>query len=163
MKRLFFKQGIRPGTSGDAGRWANNEMVDTATAVDAADANLISSHTGWKGGNQHLPCLDIDLPCQLLESSPGKFHLYIDQPMSWAKYRMLLTVLADVGIIEEGYAGACIAKGATFLRKPGTFKDAAVNRNYSTFDPNTEVVISRTTYQLLRAAGAALDIKEIPF
>lgn len=73
--------------------------------------------------DRHSPALDIDLPCVLVPSStPGKFHLYIDKPMPWETYKTLLRALADAGILEQEYASASIAKGQSFLRKPGVTK-----------------------------------------
>lgn len=92
--------------------------------VPSADAaNLIASKLS---DGRHAPALDIDLPCELVASStPGHFHLYIDKPMSWEEYRLLLHTLAYVGIIEDGYYNASVKQGATFLRPPGQLKEAA--------------------------------------
>ncbi len=153
MKRLFFQQDIRPGDSGNPGRWSNTKPVDRFEAVTEDRANLVSSHVSSTNGlEMHAPALDIDLPCTLLESSPGKHHLYIEKSMSWEHYRMLLCVLAEVGIIERGYANACIAKGATFLRKPGTYKDVTVPREREgVYNPETSVVIPREQYEAMQA------------
>lgn len=76
------------------------------------------------GSGMHAPALDIDWPCQLIESStPGHFHLYIDKPLTWAHYVKLLTVMAEVGLLEEGYVGASLRDGATILRRPGVKKE----------------------------------------
>jgi len=88
--------------------------------VPEDEANLVSS---WLVNGEHSPALDIDLPCVLVPSStPGKFHLYIDKPMPWETYKTLLRALADAGILEQEYASASIAKGQSFLRKPGVTK-----------------------------------------
>jgi len=80
--------------------------------------NLITSHAVNDPG-KHLVCLDIDMPAQLVASkSPGHYHLYIEKKMDWETYKELLTALAKAGIIEEGYAGASIARGCTALRIP---------------------------------------------
>lgn len=77
-------------------------------------ANLISSLTL---GGQHAPALDIDLEARLIPSrTAGHYHLYIDKLMPWWKYRVLLKVLAWVGIIEPGYYRASVARRMTFLR-----------------------------------------------
>lgn len=84
-------------------------------------ANLIGSMTREDnfGPTHHMPALDIDLPCQLFESrTRGHFHLYIEKEMTHLDYMKLLTVLAEVGIIEWGYAAVSRARGQTFLRKP---------------------------------------------
>lgn len=110
------------------------------TDADLETANLLSSEMvppdGWCAAPQgavyaglgdqlagakefHRPVLDIDFPAKLVPSStPGRFHLYLDKPMSWAAYEKLLTALADAGIVERGYVRASIERGATFVRLP---------------------------------------------
>lgn len=81
----------------------------------AEGANLISSRT--KDG-QHAPALDIDFSARLVPSrSPDHYHLFLDKPMPWWRYRILLKVLAWCGIIEKGYYGASVARKQTFLRR----------------------------------------------
>jgi hypothetical protein len=102
------------------------------------DSNVYSSlavdqgHDGgpddeeWRGP-WHLPAVDIDLPCKLVESStPGHFHLLIDKPVRWQSYMDLLWALVEAGIVQEGYAKASEARGATYLRLPWVKKTAAV-------------------------------------
>lgn len=89
-------------------------------------AELVSSeiegHPGW-----HTLMLDIDAPARLIESStPGHFHLYVDVPMRWGRYRRLLGALANAGVIESGYRKASVSKKATHLRPPWVEKDQAV-------------------------------------
>ena len=78
-------------------------------------------------GAMHLPALDIDHMCHLRESeTPGHFHLLIDKPMTWAQYKKLLDVMAEVGIVEKGYVRASKERGLTFLaRRP--WKDGKGN------------------------------------
>lgn len=98
--------------------WLANE--NRTQVFDPEDANLVGSRLL---NDKHAPALDIDLPCELVESStPGHFHLYIDKQLTWPQYRRLLTVLSDVGIIEYGYYRASTAAMQTFLRKPGQKK-----------------------------------------
>lgn len=89
---------------------------------DEKYANIVSSEVkGLK--DIHAPAIDIDLPCRLVESStPGHFHLYIDHLVSWDKYKAVLASLADAGIVEQGYYEASVARGASYLRKPGIEK-----------------------------------------
>lgn len=87
-----------------------------------ATANAISSHVV---GNEdlHLPVLDIDYEAALVPSStPGHYHLFLDKPVAWDDYVDLLNALAACDIIEPGYASAAIARGATYVRKPGVRK-----------------------------------------
>lgn len=67
----------------------------------------------------HAPVLDIDVPAQLIPSSTaGHGHLYIDVAMPWPMYEKLLRVLAECGVIEQGYADVSIMRGATYVRTP---------------------------------------------
>jgi hypothetical protein len=80
--------------------------------------NLVTSHVRDEPGT-HALCIDIDMPAQLYPSkTPGHHHLYIDIKLNWETYKELLQALAKAGIIEEGYAGASIARGCTALRPP---------------------------------------------
>jgi hypothetical protein len=105
----------RSGSVGDTESGAiDNEDRQPA---DEATANLISSETGAPG--LHCPVLDFDIPARLIPSTTeGHSHLYIDKPMTWEKYSKLLTVLGEVGILEPGYVGAGLRRGATFVRPP---------------------------------------------
>lgn len=74
----------------------------------------------------HRPILDIDFDAALIPSTTeGHFHLYLDRPMTWKQYKRLLSVLAEVGIIEEGYAYASIERGYSSTRLPWIKKDAS--------------------------------------
>jgi hypothetical protein len=80
----------------------------------AHEANLVSSLTV---DGLHAPALDIDMPARLVPSrTPGHFHLFIDKPMKWWRYRILLRVLAWAGIIEKGYYRASRDRKMTMLR-----------------------------------------------
>lgn len=71
----------------------------------------------------HAPVLDIDFPVFAIPSSTaGHFHLYFEKPVRWADYEELLKALANCGLIEEGYARASIARGATYVRVPTCVK-----------------------------------------
>lgn len=88
---------------------------------DDHPANVVHSFCmpGW-----HHPVLDLDFPARLLPSStPGHFHLYLDGiEISWEKYAKLLTTLAEVGIISEGYLDAALQRGYTSVRLQGVTK-----------------------------------------
>jgi len=96
--------------------------VTNAMRVLGVKANCVGSKLA-DGSGMHAPALDIDWPCQLIESStPGHFHLYIDKRLTWAQYVKVLNVLAEVGILEQNYVAASIRDGATILRRPGVRK-----------------------------------------
>lgn len=85
------------------------------------DAEIILSTDAL---GRHRPVLDIDFPVHVVPSStPGHYHLYLDKPLPWPRYRRLLEALADAGIIEPGYARVSIARRYTSVRLPWIRKD----------------------------------------
>ena len=91
---------------------------ETVPAENINDAEVVTSQRNGLG-NWHRPILDIDMAAHLIPSStPGHFHLYIDKVMPWKDYEKLLLVLAEVGIIEYGYAQASIDRQYTAVRLP---------------------------------------------
>lgn len=75
--------------------------------------------------NMHRPILDIDFGAALIPSTTeGHFHLYLDKPMTWKNYVRMLNVLAEVGVIEPGYARASIERGYSSTRLPWVKKGA---------------------------------------
>lgn len=90
------------------------EHVRTEDIQDAEIVLSLDKETGL-----HRPVLDIDFPLHTVPSStPGHFHLYLDKPLSWPKYRRLLNALAEAGIIEQGYANVSRARCYTSVRLP---------------------------------------------
>ena len=91
---------------------------EVRTEAAAVKANLVTSIMRHDR-KMHVPVLDIDVPHLLVDSStPGHSHLYIDVPMSWWRYRMLLRQLAKCGIIEKGYYQASVRRKHTAVRLP---------------------------------------------
>lgn len=73
--------------------------------------------------DRHIIALDLDMPAALVPSStPGHYHLYIDHEISWDEYVSLLDLLADIGVIEPGYAEVSKRRKETHLRTPWTVK-----------------------------------------
>ena len=67
----------------------------------------------------HTVAIDVDVPVRVLKSSThDHYHLLIDVPMPWWKYRRLLRALMEAGIIERGYYSASLRREGTFLRLP---------------------------------------------
>ncbi|MEO2133362.1 hypothetical protein [Microbacterium sp.] len=99
---------------------------------DVANATVATSKVVPVEGseeNLHKVVLDIDIPAKLVPSStPGHSHLYIDKAMPWGDYFELLSVLADVGLIERGYFDASIARGHTAARLPWVKKGEPKHR-----------------------------------
>lgn len=120
LEGLFLQSVVDFGSDYDVefGRFTT-ENVDEAKVI----ISLCRGNDGWPTGMSKV-VLDIDLPAQLVPSStPGHFHLYIDKEVPTDKYMRLLEVLAEVGIIEEGYKEASIARGFTAVRLPWIKKE----------------------------------------
>lgn len=67
----------------------------------------------------HRPLLDLDFPAAVIPSSTeGHCHLYIDKLLTWDQYERLLDVMAEIGLLEDGYVKASKARRCTFLRLP---------------------------------------------
>lgn len=102
-----------------------NETVPTED-LDKAEVVTSQAVKHWRK-NMHRPILDIDFPATVIPSSTsGHGHLYIDKPMTWEHYEKLLNVLAEVGIIEPGYADASIERQHTAVRLPWVKKEIEV-------------------------------------
>lgn len=101
--------------------------VDSAEVTSLDEANVLHSlvdATNESGDVLHSPVLDLDVPAFLVPSStPGHSHLVIDVPMTWDDYDQLLSVLAEVGIIEEGYYRASDRRGYSSIRLPWVKKE----------------------------------------
>jgi hypothetical protein len=104
--------------------YANDERYEVK---DYDAANLVSSSvtnpyefTTPGAPTAHLPVLDLDLEAHLEPSTtPGHYHLYLNKGVSWAQYCKLLDVMAECGLLEEGFVRLSKERGATFVRKPG--------------------------------------------
>lgn len=120
VERFYYKADILDGYRQNR----NVKIVD-----DEAEANLRSSEVKVAGMKKllmrfnpssaiHAPALDIDrIHCELKPSSTeGNFHLYIDKPMTWENYKKLLTVLFEVGIIEESFYDLSLRDKKSYLR-----------------------------------------------
>lgn len=81
------------------------------------EAEVVSSEL--RGSKMHAPVFDLDIPHTLVPSTTrGHSHLYLDVPMPWWKYRVLLFVLAWTGIVQKGYVHASVSRGHTDVRLP---------------------------------------------
>ena len=128
MKLLDFRKLPTFALGHQLGRLAKSETStdeydgDNERTDDLTQAEVVLSaveHTEGSFPYQHRPILDIDFPVVVLPSSTeGHHHLYLDKKMSWTNYAKLLKVLAEVGIIEEGYHKASIARQHTSVRLP---------------------------------------------
>lgn len=98
----------RAGHHGE-GRWE---------VAEVDDANLVSSRLAGREG-WHSPILDIDFPARLVPSATeGHYHLYLDRPMKWERYKALLEALAAAKIISRHYLKHSLLREATMARPP---------------------------------------------
>lgn len=113
-------------TNVDWGRSSEDEAMandERRTTTDIDQAQIISSrqrpHAVGQLTEYHRPMLDLDFPAVVVPSStPGHSHLYLDMPLAWEQYEKLLDVMAEIGLLEDGYVAASKRRRATFLRLP---------------------------------------------
>jgi hypothetical protein len=136
---LVARVGIEYGPS-DAFNTRKDKDRDGEVTTDLYRADIITSRIGES--NWHKVILDIDCPAFLTESStPGHHHLWIDQAVDWEKFKVVLTAMADAGIIEAGYAEACMRRGYTSLRPPWRSKgDEPVRKLYPDAGPEVNPI-----------------------
>lgn len=96
-----------------------NELVNRGTTeLMQDDAEVVTSDIIGRPG-KHTIMLDLDVPATLVPSTtPGHSHLYIDVPVDWDNYQILLDALALAGVVERGYVLASKARGFSALRLP---------------------------------------------
>ncbi len=99
------------------------------------DGNLVSSYvdgyTGW-----HMPVLDIDIPHDYVPSTTsGHAHLYLNEPIRWWRFVILLIGLRVAGVIEQGNFWWALRRGGTFVRRPilRKTKDEELTYTYGMF------------------------------
>lgn len=103
----------------------DDEYLNETVPVDRLDEAEVITSKSKVFDNIHRPILDIDFPVDVIPSSTvGHYHLYIDKKLTWEQYKKLLFVLAEVGIIEEGYLNASIDREFTSVRLPWVNKHA---------------------------------------
>lgn len=104
---------------------AGSTTDDGPDATDWDEATLVTSMLRPEQcSGPHWPVLDVDMPVHLHPSStPGHFHLIIEKELEWDQYVKLLDTLAEVGIIEPGYAHVSKKRGYTTIRRPGITKE----------------------------------------
>lgn len=101
-----------------------DSAIPVPPVSDLTVANVVTSRLKTSE-NLHRPALDIDIPSYLIRSTTeGHHHLYIDKVITWNEYKMLLITMAAIGILDDGYVAASIARGHTTLRLPWIQKEA---------------------------------------
>lgn len=104
--------------------------LEDATLLTSALVGPDGAATGY-----HTPAIDIDFPVRARQTdTPGHYHLLIDKPLTWEKYKKLLDALVEAGLVQEGFRDASVKRGASSLRLPWIHKteitDTAGNTVY---------------------------------
>ena len=88
-------------------------VLDDANVVTsiAADNHFTIDHPTGRRVVTHLPVIDLDFPVGIRESSPGRYHLYLQRETSWEDFLSVLQAMADVGWVEPGYVHASMEGG----------------------------------------------------
>lgn len=116
LDRVTYAIGHRLATDGYDTR---SEEIRRPAPINESD--VISSELP---DGRHAPCIDVDVKALLLPSStPGHGHLYIEKPMSWFRYRVMLRAMVFAGVVEPGYYRAGVARRGTHLRLPWVEKE----------------------------------------
>lgn len=106
-RKLWHVPAMHPDYGTDDEKHPRKEVDD----VERAD--VIGAQAG---DGRWYPALDIDWPCQLVESeTPGHHHLLIDVGIEWEHYRAILEALGAAGILNPGYVSASIERYDTFI------------------------------------------------
>lgn len=100
------------------------EEEERRPEVPIQDAHVVGSRiTEGPRAGLHTLIVDIDHPVRAPQSTSfDHHHLYVDYPMPWEDVVKVLRVLAEVGIVEPGYAAASIDRGETNVRLPWVLK-----------------------------------------
>lgn len=94
-----------------------------AVPLEGGKADVVSSELP---NGQHAPCIDIDVPIRAIPSTtPDHWHLYIEKPMSWWRYRILLKALVWAGVVEPGYYYVSVKRKGTHVRLPWVKKEVS--------------------------------------
>lgn len=98
----------------------------TEIVTDADQANIVCSDRTNAWMREHNLILDIDYPVTVVESSPGKSHLYIDHAMEWEDIIAIMAVMVKAGLVQKGYMFTSIQQGYTSVRVPWALKGSGV-------------------------------------
>lgn len=113
LRKYRWLDGVDPGKSnGDSG----DGFPTACTYVREGNGDVGDLISSELGAGVHVLAIDIDLPCHLIETSPGKHHLIVEKAMSWQQLSDILDALVRAGIVEYGFAAASQEREKTFLR-----------------------------------------------
>ena len=104
----------------DYAGWVSGYGVSVPTLDEA---NLVTSAIEGEE-DAHYILLDLDdIGVELVESStPGHHHLYIYHKVTLDQLTRLMTLLNEMGIIQDGIMRGLKERGRLCLRKPGVVK-----------------------------------------
>ena len=72
----------------------------------------------------HQPVIDLDFGCRLIESStPGHYHLYLDQEITIDKYIDLMEGFVKAGLVQEIHLDTLKEVRENYVRLPGSAKN----------------------------------------
>lgn len=91
------------------------------TLCSKEEANIVSSKTNVRG--LHMPVLDLDFSHEYKPSTtPGHGHLYLNVPITWWRWALLMFALRQAGAIEKGFLRWSLRRGSAFVRPEGVIK-----------------------------------------
>jgi hypothetical protein len=137
------------------------EVRKPTTSV--AQAEVLGSRLSGPDGcgdDYHVIALDLDFPAVLLPSTTADHHhLIVDHQLSHEQWEKFITVCAEVGLIEQGYADASLARGRTFLRMPW------VRKGYEREDARAafEEWLEDEDGELSQRTQGRIPIQDLPF
>jgi hypothetical protein len=113
-----------------------------------ADHDTATLVTSLLPNGRHMPVIDIDMTSMLLPSStPGHYHLYINQEMTWKQFLKMLKAMTDAGVVQEGFYQHTKRRGRAFVRYPGVTKSNEAERIAETVE-NIRQLKAETRRQL---------------
>ena len=105
-------------------------LLSSRLPEEFANVDLLGLRFQRRKNRRHMPVIDLDGPHKLIKSSTsGHSHLYIDQPITWRKYRRILRALYKAGVIEYGWYMTAKRYRMSFVRAQGVTKQSAPMRS----------------------------------
>lgn len=120
-RKTYFQDSLNEYTKASWGDQALAHGATPRTEKNVEKANLLSSELA--SGN-HMPVIDCDYGIQAIPSStPGHYHLYIDQELSWQQYKALLDGFLTAGLIQKAWYENAIREKRSYVRLPHVKKE----------------------------------------
>ena len=124
-RALYDLEFLRTGAPRPDGPEKLVTVGDPHTAVLATSIYTGPLMVNEEGGHCHMPCFDIDIPfkdMKVVQSASGNCHLYINKPMRYEQMMHLMQAMVQAGLVQKGYAQACMDQKMARLRMPGVVK-----------------------------------------